>query len=64
MQQRWTEIHQKNEAELAAHLGPEKLQSWKDYQSTLGARHQSEQLRSTLAGRGVQLGEDASRAVV
>jgi hypothetical protein len=64
MQQRWTEIHQKNEAELAAHLGPEKLQSWKDYQSTLGARHQAEQLRSTLASRGVQLGEDASRAVV
>jgi hypothetical protein len=64
MQQRWTEIHQKNEAELAAQLGPEKLQSWKDYQSTLGARHQAEQLRSTLASRGVQLGEDASRAVV
>lgn len=64
MQQRWTEIHQKNEAELAAHLGPEKLQSWKDYQSTLGARHQAEQMRSTLASRGVQLGEDASRAVV
>jgi hypothetical protein len=64
MQQRWTEIQQKNEAELAAHLGPEKVQSWKEYQSTLAARHRAEQLRSTLSSRGVPLSEDASRAVV
>lgn len=64
MQQQWMETQKRNEAELVAQLGPEKLQSWKDYQSTLGARHQAEQLRNTLAGRGVPLGEDASRAVV
>jgi len=64
MQQRWTEIQQKNEAQLAAHLGPEKLQTWKEYQSTLGARHQAEHLRTTLASRGVPLDEDASRAVI
>jgi hypothetical protein len=45
-------------------LGPDKLQAWKEYQSTLGARHQAEQLRATLAGRGVPLNEDASRAIV
>lgn len=64
MQQRWMEIQQKNDAELTAQLGPGKLQAWKDYQSTLGARHQAEQLRSTLAGRGVPLNEEANRAVV
>lgn len=64
MQQRWMEIQQKNEAELAAQLGSDKLQVWKDYQSTLGARHQAEQLRVSLASRGVSLDEDASRAVV
>jgi hypothetical protein len=64
MQQRWAEMQQKSDAELAAQLGPDKLQAWKEYQSTLGARHQAEQLRSTLASRGVPLNEDASRAVV
>lgn len=64
MQQRWTEIQQKNEAQLAAHLGPQKLQTWKEYQSTLGARHQAEHLRTTLASRGVPLDEDASRAAI
>jgi len=64
MQQQWMETQKRNDAELVAQLGPEKLQAWKDYQSTLGARHQAEQLRNTLAGRGVPLSEDASRAVV
>jgi hypothetical protein len=64
MAQRWGEIQQKTEAELAAQLGPDKLQAWKEYQSTLGARHQAEQLKTTLAGRGVPLSEDANRAVV
>jgi hypothetical protein len=64
MAQRWAEMQQKTEAELAAQLGSDKLRAWKEYQSTLGARHQAEQLRTTLAGRGVPLNEDASRAVV
>jgi hypothetical protein len=64
MQQQWAEIQQKNEAELAAQLGPGKAQAWKEYQSTLVARHQAEQLRTTLSGRGVPLSEDASRAIV
>ena len=64
MQQQWAEIQRKNEAELAAQLGPGQVQAWKEYQSTLAARHQAEQLRTTLAGRGVSLSEDASRAVV
>lgn len=64
MAQRWAEMQQKTEAELSAQLGPDKLQAWKEYQSTLGARHQAEHLKTTLAGRGVPLSEDASRAVV
>lgn len=64
MQQRWMEMQQKNDAELTAQLGPEKVQAWKEYQSTLGAHHQAEQLRSTLASRGVSLNEEASHAVV
>jgi hypothetical protein len=64
MQQHWAEIQRKNEAELAAHLGPEKSQTWKEYQSTLGARHQAEQLRTTLASRGVPLNEEANRAML
>lgn len=64
MQQRWMEMQKRNDAELAAKLGPAKLQAWKDYQSTLGARHQAEQLRVTLAGRGVPLDEEAGKAVI
>jgi hypothetical protein len=64
MQQRWTEMQQKNDAELAAQIGPDKLQAWKEYQSTLGARHQAEQLRATLVNRGVSLSDDANHAVV
>lgn len=64
MQQQWQETARKNDAELAAQFGPDKLQAWKEYQSTLGYRHQAEQLRSTLAGRGVSLSDDANRAVV
>ena len=64
MQQRWTELQKTNDAELAALLGPDKLQAWKEYQSTLGSRHQAEQLRSTLASRGVPISDEANRAVV
>lgn len=64
MQQQWAEMQRKNEAEVAAQLGSDKLQAWKEYQSTLGARHQAEQLRSSLASRGVSLSEDAGRAVL
>jgi hypothetical protein len=64
MQQQWMDVQKKNEAELAAHLGADKVQAWKEYQSTLPARYQAEQLRTTLAGRGVALDDDASRAIV
>lgn len=64
MQQRWLEMQQKNEAEMATLLGPDKVQAWKEYQSTLPARHQAAQLSATLASRGVALTEEANRAVV
>lgn len=64
VQRQWQETQRKSDAELAAQLGPDKLQAWKEYQSTLPFRHQAEQLRMTLAGRGVPLNDDANRAVV
>lgn len=64
MRQQWAETQRKNEAELAAHLGQDKIQGWKEYQSTLGARHQAEQLRTSLASQGVPLSDDANRAVI
>lgn len=63
-QQQWAETQRANEAELATHLGREKMQAWNDYQSTLGARHQAQQVRDSLATQGVPLSEDANRAVV
>lgn len=64
MQQQWQETQRKNEAELAAQLGSDKAQAFKEYQSTLGVRHQAEQLRATLANKGMPLSDDANRAVV
>ena len=64
VRQKWAEAQRQNEAELAALLGPEKMHGWKEYQSTIGARHQAEHLRSTLASQGVPLSRDANRAVV
>lgn len=64
MQQHWQEVQRKNEAELAAQLGPQKMQAWKEYQSTLGARHEVEQLSTSLASRGMPLDEDANRSVM
>jgi hypothetical protein len=63
-QEKMVELQRKNEAEIAAHLGPEKLQAWKEYQSTIGVRHQAEQLRASLSSQGIPLSEDASRSVV
>jgi len=60
----WQEVQRKNEAELAAHLGAHKMQAWKEYQTTLGARHEVDQLSNSLSGRGMPLDEEANRSVL
>jgi hypothetical protein len=64
VQQQWMEMQRRNEAELTAQLGTAKMKAWQDYQATLPARYQVEQLRTTMASRGVPLSEEASRAAV
>ncbi|MGH8177207.1 MAG: hypothetical protein ACREV5_13185 [Steroidobacter sp.] len=49
---------QKNEAEIAAVLGDEKTRAWKEYQSSMGVRHQVTQLRNSFASKGAPLQPD------
>jgi hypothetical protein len=53
-----------NEAEIAAVLGEEKAQQWKNYQSTLGARSQIRELRSNLESAGLPLPADQTEKLV
>lgn len=64
IQQRTSEIQRNNETELAARLGPQKLQAWKEYQATMGQRWQLEQMRNTLAAQGMPLPEDLSKPML
>lgn len=63
-QQAATEMQRNNEAELAARLGPDKVQAWKEYQSTVGMRYQLDHMRSTLAAQGLPLNEELSRPML
>lgn len=60
-QQTAAEMQRKNEAEIVARFGQDKLQAWKDYQSTAGMRYQLDHMRSTLAAQGVPLNEELSK---
>lgn len=64
LQRKAQQQHQANEMEIAALLGDARLQQWKDYQATMGVRHQVAQLGSTLAGKGAPLQEDQSRSLL
>jgi hypothetical protein len=64
IQEQAAQLQRKSEAEIAAQFGQEKLQSWKDYQATLGVRHQLEQMRGTLASQGMPLSEDLSKSMI
>jgi hypothetical protein len=46
------------DGEIAALLGSDKQRAWKEYQSTLGARHEAKQLRDSLASKGAPLRDD------
>jgi len=58
------ENQRKNEAELAARLGQDKLQAWKEYQSSMGVRYELENMRSTLSANGLPLSEDMSKPML
>lgn len=64
IQQQAAELQKTGEAEIAARFGQEKLQAWKEYQSTLGVRHQLEGLRTTLAGQGLALNEESNKSML
>lgn len=64
IQQQALDLQRKSEAEIAAQLGQDKLQAWKEYQATLGARHQLEQMRSSLASQGMPIGDDLNKSVL
>lgn len=53
-----------NQAEIAAVLGDEKAQQWKNYQSTLAARSQIRELRSNLESAGLPLPADQTEQLV
>lgn len=58
------ELQRSNEAEIAERFGADKLQAWKEYQSTLGQRWQLEQMRATLASQGLPLSPEVSKPML
>jgi hypothetical protein len=53
-----------SEAELAARFGQDKLQAWKEYQSSMGMRYELENMRNTLSANGLPLREDLSKPML
>jgi hypothetical protein len=58
------ENQRKVDADMAARFGQDKLQAWKEYQSTMGVRYELENMRNTLAASGVPLGDDVSKSML
>ena len=58
MQRKAQANRQAADAELKALLGDEKWNAWRDYQSTMGVRHEVAQLRTSLANQGAPLTDD------
>lgn len=58
------ENQRRSEAEMAARFGQDKLQAWKEYQSSMGMRYELENMRSTLSASGVPLSEDLSKPML
>ena len=64
VQQSANEMYRNNEAELASRFGQDKLQAWKEYQSTSGMRYQLDHMRTTLAATGLPLNEELSKPML
>ncbi len=62
IQQQAQENQRKNEAEMAAFLGQQKLQAWKEYQSSMGMRYELENMRNTLSAKGLPLNDEHEQA--
>ncbi|MDY0067430.1 MAG: hypothetical protein RBS02_13700 [Steroidobacteraceae bacterium] len=58
LQERAEQERRMADAEIRELLGEEKWSAWKQYQSTMGERHQTTQLRTEFANRGLPLRED------
>jgi hypothetical protein len=64
MMEQMNQQQQQNQTEIAQLLGDAKLQEWKDYQSSLGARAQVRQFRASLESSGVPLRDDQVQPLV
>lgn len=64
IQQQAQENQRKNEAEMAALLGQQKLQAWKEYQSSMGMRYELENMQNTLSATGLPLDENMSKPML
>ena len=64
IQQAAADAQRSNEAEMAARFGQDKLQVWKEYQSTMGMRYQLDHMRNTLSAHGIPLSEDMSKPML
>jgi hypothetical protein len=64
MAEQAAENQRKYEAELAARFGQDKLQAWKEYQSSMGMRFELENMRSTLSANGTPLSDDMTRPML
>nr|WP_298717568.1 hypothetical protein [uncultured Steroidobacter sp.] len=58
------ENQRRSEAEIAARFGQDRLQAWKEYQSTMGMRYELDNMRNTLAASGLPLNEDLSKSML
>jgi hypothetical protein len=58
------ENQRRNAAEIAAHLGTDKAQAWKEYQSTMGVRLELENMRNTLAANGLPISDEMSKPML
>ncbi|HEX7013057.1 MAG TPA: hypothetical protein VF161_09925 [Steroidobacteraceae bacterium] len=61
---RFREQEKANQAELEQLLGAQRYQAWKEYQETLGARYQVNELRSLFAAQGVPLQEELTKPLM
>ncbi|WP_116807503.1 hypothetical protein [Steroidobacter cummioxidans] len=58
------ENQRRSEAEMAARFGQDKLQAWKEYQSSMGMRYELENMRNALSASGLPLSEDLSKPML
>jgi hypothetical protein len=63
LQRKFEERNRANQAALAQVLGPDGMQRWQDYQSTMGSRFRARQLSQALDAAGMPLNDDQKRSL-